>query len=994
MSAFLTRFSKKNGFRTSAPAHRRATRLFLECLEERATPSGTTAYGQVPLSFEVNQGQTDPRVNFLARGSGYALFLTPGGATLNLQRAADPAAGGDVVQLSLVGTNANAPAQGQNPLPGVANYLVGNDPSQWHTNVPTYAQVAYQNIYPGVDVVYHGNQGQLEYDLVVNSGASPGVIRLAIQGTGSVHLDAQGQLVLRTAGGDVIEHAPVVYQEVNGVRHGVAGRFVLQDGGQLGFAVGAYDHTKPLVIDPVLVYSTYLGGSGGEQGNGIALDSAGSAYLTGWTRSTDFPTVGSPVQGSQAGGFDAFVVKLNAQGSAVDYATYLGGSSNDKGNAIAVDSSGHAYIAGQTSSTNFPTTNALQQRFGGATAGTGDAFIAELNATGSGLVFSTYLGGAADDQANGIALDGSGNIYVAGSTLSSNFPTTTGAFQTAYKGGTSVGDAFVTKLNAGGASLAYSTYLGGTNDDQANAIAVDASGNAYVAGSTVSTNFPTVNAAQPAHASDNGLDDAFVAQLNPAGSNLVYSTYLGGTDDDIAQALAIDGSGNAYVTGFTLSSNFPTAGTPFHAAPSGTGTHEQAFVAKVASGTGVLNYSTYLGGSGNDVGYGIAVDPSGNAYVVGETSSSDFPTTANGQQTTYGGGNDAFLAKLNPAGSSLAYGTFLGGASTDYAQAVAVDAGGNAYLTGNSHSSNFPTANAIQGQLGGFYTAFVAKIGSHIWQGQDVSVDGNGNARLLWNTPTGLGDVWSISSSLTPTPGSTYGPVAGWTPIADGVGSDNFTRILWSNGSGSAALWTVAADGTLQKAQVFGPLNNWTAQDVTIDSNNNARVLWTKSNGQVVVWSVDGSGNVTSSPVYGPYLNWSAVRLEAGSDGLIRLLWTNTDGSAALWLLNSNGSFNSFGVFGAQSGWTAVDVTVGSDNHSRILWASTNGAAAIWNLDIGLNVATSTVVGGFSGWSAVGLAGGADGSLRLLWDHLSGADAVWLLGNDGTVQNSAAYGPF
>jgi hypothetical protein len=670
------------------------------------------SYGQIPLSFEVNRGQTAAEVDFLSQGNGYSLFLTPTETVLSLQK--PPRATGDgtatpdaaVLRSRFVGANPQPQVVGVDQLASTSNYLIGNDPSQWQTNIANFGRVEYHNLYPGVDLVFYGNQRQLEYDYVVAPGTDPGVIKLAIDGTESMTLDDQGDLVLHTSGGDVLEHAPVVYQDSGGVRQPVSGQFVLEGDGQVGFALGAYDHSQPLIIDPVLSYSTYLGGAGEDDGYGIAVDAAGNAYLTGNTGSTNFPTTADAVQTSFGGNADAFVAKLNPTGTALVYSTYLGGSGGDFSYGIAVDGSGNAYVTGQTNSANFPTTSgAFQRTYGG---GNTDAFVAKLNPTGTALVYSTYLGGSDNDSGEGIAVDAAGDAYVTSATASANFPTTAGALQTSF-GGNGFYDAFVAKLNPTGTALVYSTYLGGSNNDYGAGIAVDAAGDAYLTGYTASTNFPTTaGALQTPYGGGN--TDAFVAKLNPTGTALVYSTYLGGTGDDRGLGIAVDAAGNAYVTGYTASTNFPTTGGAFQRTYGGGG-NVDAFVAKLNPMGTALVYSTYLDGSDDDYGVGIAVDAAGNAYVTGITASANFPTTADALQTSYGGGPyDAFLTKLNPTGTALVYSTYLGGTGDDSGLGIAVDAAGNAYVTGTA-STNFPiTAGALQTSYGGSYDAFVTKF--------------------------------------------------------------------------------------------------------------------------------------------------------------------------------------------------------------------------------------------------------------------------------------------
>src|SRR3990170_2708447 len=645
------------------------------------------AYGKLPLSFEVNQGQTDEQVRFLARGSGYTLFLTPTESVLSLKtegsglRTEPPTAmRRAVVRMKVVGANTEAKLEGLDELPGKSNYFIGNDPKKWRTNIPHYGKVRYHEAYPGVDLVFYGNPRQLEYDFVIAPGANPNDITLAFEGVNRLEIDNEGNLILHTAGGHLIQRTPVIYQEINGARQAVTGHYVLRDKNRIGVHVAAYDRTRPLIIDPVLVYSTFLGGGNADIGNGIAVDGAGNAYITGSTASADdpgtpavdedFPTTAGTFQTALAtpGFTDAFVTKLNTTGTALVYSTYLGGASDDVGNGIAVDGAGNAYITGSTASADnpgtplvnegFPTTPGAFQTALANAAGVRDAFVTKLNTTGTALVYSTYLGGARDDVGNGIAVDGAipPSIYVTGSTASVNFPVSPnpGAFQTALADAPAVvTDAFVTKLNPAGAGMAdlvYSTYLGGVGADIANGIAVDAAGNAYVTGVTASggvTPFPTAGALAPFDNTFNGIQDAFVTKLNSTGTMLVYSTFLGGTAEDVGRAIAIDGVGNAYITGDTRSDNFPTAGSPFQAARAGL---QDAFVTKLnATGTG-LAYSTYLGGSQIDIGYGIDVDPLDNAYVTGETGPAGvptpFPTTAGAFDTTSTDVIDAFIAKL------------------------------------------------------------------------------------------------------------------------------------------------------------------------------------------------------------------------------------------------------------------------------------------------------------------------------------------------------------
>jgi hypothetical protein len=684
------------------------------------------AYGKLPLHFEANRGQTHEDVRFLARGPGYNLFLTPTEAVLTLMKQEAPArrpaahdkskprtpATGTVLRITFAGANPDLRVTGLEELPGKANYFIGNNPAKWRTNVPTYLKARYTDLYPGIDLIYYGNQRQLEYDFVVHPGADPSAIALRFMGADKVEVDVQGDLVLHTVVGPIRQRKPVIYQEIGGVRKEIPGGYVLTATRQASFKVAAYDASQPLVIDPVLFYSTYLGGNAFDVGSSIAVDSAGNAYVTGFTNSSNFPTTAGAFHTTFGGSFDAFVTKLNPTGSGLVYSTYLGGSGQDIGRAIAVDAARNAYVTGLTNSSNFPTTaGAFQTAYGG---GSQDAFVTKLNRTGSALVYSTYLGGSDVDDGFSIFVDAVGNAYLSGGTNSANFPTTPGAFQTTNAGGF---DAFVTKLNpTGSAPLVYSTYLGGSGDDGGNpvVIAVDAFGNAYVSGATNSTNFPTTAGAfQTTYGG--GILDAFVTKLNPTGSApLVYSTYLGGSGEDSSTGIAVNAAGNAYVTGGTFSTNFPTTPGAFQTTFGAGSFH--AFVTKFnPTGSAPLVYSTYLGGSGGDGGSAIAVDATGNAYVTGSTNSSNFPTTAGAFQTTFGGGiNDVFVTKLNPTGSApLVYSTYLGGSGDDEGSGIALDPmpNPNAYVVGLSASTNFPiTPGAFQTSNAGSYDAFVAKI--------------------------------------------------------------------------------------------------------------------------------------------------------------------------------------------------------------------------------------------------------------------------------------------
>ena len=514
---------------------------------------------------------------------------------------------------------------GAEQLPGTANYFIGNDPSKWHSNVPTYAKVKYAGVYPGVDLVYYGSQRQLEYDFVVAPGADPKSVRLHFAGAKRLKLDSNGDLQVTARNGEIAFHKPIVYQVVDGLRQSAAGRFTLLAKNAVGFAVDSYDHNRELVIDPVLEYSTYLGGSGGGEGQGIAVDAAGDAYLTGTTTSADFPVTSGAFQTMNNGG-DVFITKLNPEGTRLIYSTYLGGSGDgQEAGGIAVDAAGNAYVGGSTFSTDFPVTSGAFQTVNNAANGLSvNAFITKLNPAGTELIYSTYLGGSFFDYGYAIAVDAAGDAFLTGESASFDFPVTSGAFQTMNPGG----DAFVTKLNPEGTGLIYSTFVGG---GQGYGIAVDATGSAYVTGGAGVSDFPVTSGAFQTvdNANPSVGYNAFITKFNPEGTALIYSTYLGGDYTDIGYGIAVDAAGDAYVTGTAFSSDFPvTSGaiqTVNNAAAAG---HANAFIAQLNPAGAELIFSTYLGGSFADGGSGIAVDATGSAYVTGGALSSDFPVTS------------------------------------------------------------------------------------------------------------------------------------------------------------------------------------------------------------------------------------------------------------------------------------------------------------------------------------------------------------------------------
>jgi uncharacterized repeat protein (TIGR01451 family) len=823
-----------------------------------ASNSTLKAFGQLPLIFEPNQGQTDARVKFLAHGSGYGLFLTADSAVLRLQHSTvnhQHQAKQVSVSMTLVDANPQAETEGTDQLPGKSNYFIGNDPAKWHRDVPQFARVKYTNVFPGVDLVFYGNQRRLEYDFEVAPGSDPRQVVLKFEGAQAMSIDASGDLVLTIAGGDVRLQAPRIYQRIGEDEHPVQGRFELRGKNEVGFALQAYDPSRTLVIDPILTYSTYLGGSADEAcsvivGKGtplsgcpaVAVDSASNAYIAGPTTSTDFPipTGSSPFQPTKGTGpANVFVSKFSAAGNTLLFSTYLGGNGTDYTAGVAVDQGFNVLVAGTTSSSNFPTSGTTA--FQPTPASTNDhAFVSKLDPTGHTLMYSTYLSGNGVDKASGLAIDSEGNAYVTGTTTSTSFPATLGAVQTSSRAASQF---FLTKVSpalSGSSSVPYSTYFGGstpsTGETLGGGVAVDSSANVYITGGTTFTDMPVLNAYQAAL---KGGIDAFVAKINPAavsGTQLLYSTYFGGSGDDIGYGIATDGT-SAYITGSTTSTtDFPAAGTGVFQSTNGGGT--DAFLAKLANpvttgttpGLVTLSYSTFIGGSGTDVGLAVAVDSIQGARVTGYTNSTNIPPLNNSIQITPGGADDAFVARIDTTATiSTApghYFTYLGGAGNDYGTSIAVDQQSASYVAGETSSGNFPTAappgtSPFQSKLNGGTDAFLSKLGSQLILLLSVptvtpAVVGVGNQVTFQYTITNSGDAANaitFTDSL-PTSGASFTSA---TVSPGSCGSAN-------SGTVECFIGTLNAGATATASVVLTPTANTIPSTTPVVLGNSASV--------------------------------------------------------------------------------------------------------------------------------------------------------------------------
>lgn len=705
-------------------------------LEQTNTALPQTLLVHLPLRFVPNYGQIEPEVSFHVRSLGGNLFFAPReviftlpapgekredreGNARNMQNIIDhttpsPTRKLSIVRLTFGRINPNSTLKGLTALPGRVSFFLGNDPKQWWSNLPTYEAIAYRDLYPGIDLIYRGTDGHLKSEFIVAPGADPDFISMGYSGVDRIWLRSDGALILQTSTGELVEGPLYIYQDIDSVRYEIEGEYVIQDK-TVTIKVAAYDSAYPLIIDPELIYSTYLGGSdpssiccNRDGGSGIAVDSAGNTYVVGTTDSSDFPQR-NPLQETFGGGFsDIFVTQIISTSGVYTYgfSTYLGGSGDDFGRAITVDSLGNIYLVGSTSSTDFPERNATQAMYGG---GLSDVFVAKIiHANGVyTLDYSTYLGGNSGDRSDGVAVDRSGNISLGGYTSSSNFPT-----WRAIQGDQGGEDAFITQIiSASGVyTYGYSSYLGGSGEEKGTDIAVDSAGNVYMVGFTDSSNFPLWRAIQ-----NDQLDrDVFVTKIISASGVYTYgySTYLGGNGHDVGYGIAVDNTGNAYVTGNTTSTNFPLRRAIKEIKTGST----DIFVTQIISASGIYSYgySTYLGGSDFELGNRVAVDRLGNAYITGYTTSTDFPTRQAIQNDS--GYTDAFVTQIINASGVYTYGysTYLGGNIDDVGADIAVDHTGNVYITGPTSSTDFTKEQAIQGNLRGIQDAFIVKLSSSL----------------------------------------------------------------------------------------------------------------------------------------------------------------------------------------------------------------------------------------------------------------------------------------
>lgn len=838
-----------------------------------SSATNTSTYGistehSLSAGFLENRGQWDSRARFLAQTDGLDIWISDGAIVYDLHEIVETASAqdrlGHVVRMSFVHGGTGA-AVGIRPQPGRYNFLLGNDPSNWTTNVRRFATVELERIYDGIDAVLYFDGNAPRYDLHVAAGADPSDIRIKYEGTDRIRTASGDTLLLGTSLGDIVQTGLVAYQQIGATARRVECSFRPNDDGTVGFTLGEYDRTRPLVIDPLL-YSTYLGTPTGTQGRteirSIAVDRDGNTFVTGANTigTVPYPTTPGAYRSQHyGGGFDLFVTKLSHGGDTLIYSTFLGGNGSDEGNAIALDTVGFAYVAGSTTSDNFPITSGSYQT---TRAGTYTGFITKLNFDGTGLAYSTYIN---DAYCSALVIDNAKNAYVTGPALV-GFATIPTSYQATYgKGNT---DAYVLKLNSVGTAVVYSTFVGGAGNDIGVAITVDKSFSVYITGNTNSSTFPTTQGAYQTILNGNN-EDYFVTKLNPDGKGVAYSTMLGGSDYDKSLAIAIDKEGEAYITGNTRSPDYPTTQGAYQGTYGGQDNlkrYGDAFVTKLSADGKQLVYSTLIGSTGGDRGNGIAVDVLGNAYVAGTTAGSGFPTTANAYQPNIRGNYDAFFAKLNTDGSQIGYSTFIGGTRADSATGIALDGSGGTYIAGYTSSLNYPVSSrAYQKTYGGTGNGFISAFSAlrvTMPNGNDHWCGGT-NQTITWDAlGTGLVDIY-----LSTDGGATYNQIAEaisdnsyqWTIPLTQKGGDAYRIKIVERGTN----YSDVGDGTF----TIDPYPSIVTQPTDIIRNAGDSAVFTSSIGgaTTVKWQVSTNGGIT----------WNEIPGETGTTLVLRNVQTS-----------------------------------------------------------------------------------------------------------------------
>jgi hypothetical protein len=944
-------------------------------------------FSDLPLYFEADRGQADSSAQFLARGRDSQFLISPNETQIVLRKAGGLAA----VRMQFIGANPRAQIRGDAALPGKVNYLTGNDPAQWHAGVPTFAKVRVEGAYPGIGLVYYGNQQQLEYDFEVAPDANPDAIKIRFDGVDKIAINAQGELILTLSDGEIRQPKPVFYQTMNGVRREISGGYRLEDAHTVVFAVGVYDHDLPLVIDPVFSYSTYFGGNNGELPWTVKVDTVGTnnfIYIAGETTSTQFSTnvlfasPGAYQTNYQSGKYagDGFVAEFRDTGSSLElvWLTYLGGKGDNTITSLALDSSNNVYVTGYTDATNFPVFPVTNNIPGipNSTNLSGkfdinlntypvDAFVAELGSSGSNLVYSAYLGGSAQDVGFDIAVDSAGNAYVTGYTSSTNFPTTANAqflhlqcTNTAYYNC----NAFVAEIAANGANLNYCSYFGGTNFDVGRGIAVDTNGFVYVTGFTASTNFPTYNPL-PNFQYLNGQTnvtyafDAFVAKFKPGYAGLVYSTFLGSSNSDMAYHIACDNAGNAYVVGATASPLFPNSATNIIANGLTNNLNNffpvttNAFLTEINSNGTAILHSAVFGGNATDLGYDVAVDPAGNVFATGIAYSTNFPAinTFGLLRATNSGGSDAFVIVFTNNFSAVGFSGYLGGSANDFGYGIAVDTNGNAYVVGQTLSTNFPTTNSIpphnvfQATRNGTNDAFLAKIILTVLLPEitvtptNQTVGVNSNATFSVTVPVGTPPFfyqWQAGGTNLVNGGSISGATSNILTITDAQTNNSGSySVIVTNYAGSVTSSPPASLTVMYFPPYLYPTGQPTNQTVVVGST-----VYFYANGPApeppyfLQWQKDGtdltdgtniSGSIISNSTSIPLTIYNA---QTNDDGGYTIIVTNYGGSVtssvAILTVLTSPRFSSISVAGGTN--FILGGGGGTNNGTYYVLATTN----------------------------------------------------------------------